>query len=48
MLKHNIPKRWEKFVVLGNPKYDKIRRLIKSEYPLRDDWKEKLLDESGK
>lgn len=36
-----------KFVVLGNPKYDKIRRLAKSEYPLRDDWKEKLLDASG-
>ena len=35
-----------KFVVLGNPKYDKIRSLEKSEYPLRDDWKEKLLDES--
>lgn len=37
-----------KFIVLGNPKYDKIRRLIKSEYPLRDDWKQKLLDASGK
>lgn len=37
-----------KFIVLGNPKYDKIRKLIKSEYPLRDDWKEKLLDASGK
>lgn len=36
-----------KFIVLGNPKYDKIRGLIKSEYPLRDDWKEKLFDESG-
>lgn len=35
-----------KFVVLGNPKYDKIRSLAKSEYPLRDDWKEKLFDES--
>ena len=47
MLKHNIPKLWEKFVVLGNPKYDKIRGLIKYEYPLRDDWKEKLFDVSG-
>lgn len=37
-----------KFVVLGNPKYDKIRSLNKYEYPLRDDWKEKLLDETGK
>lgn len=36
-----------KFVVLGNPKYDKIRSLAKSEYPLRDDWEEKLFDESG-
>ena len=36
-----------KFVVSGNPKYDKIRSLAKSEYPLRDDWKEKLFDESG-
>jgi hypothetical protein len=36
-----------KFVVLGNPKYDKIRSLAKAEYPLRDDWKEKLFDESG-
>ena len=36
-----------KFVVLGNPKYDKMKSLEKSEYPLRDDWKEKLLDESG-
>lgn len=36
-----------KFIVLGNPKYDKIRRLTKSEYPLIDDWKEKLLDKSG-
>ena len=35
-----------KFVVLGNPKYDKIRSLEKSEYPLRDDWKEKIFDES--
>ena len=47
MLKHNIPKLWEKFVVLGNPKYDKIRSLNKYEYPLKDDWKEKLFDESG-
>lgn len=37
-----------KFIVLGNPKYDKIRSLNKYEYPLRDDWKEKLLDASGK
>lgn len=36
-----------KFIVLGNPKYDKIRSLTKYEYPLRDDWKEKLLDASG-
>lgn len=36
-----------KFVVLGNPKYDKIRSLAKYEYPLRDDWKEKLFDASG-
>lgn len=36
-----------KFIVLGNPKYDKIRSLTKYEYPLRDDWKEKLLDTSG-
>ena len=47
MLKHNIPKLWEKFVVLGNPKYDKIRSLNKYEYPLKDNWKEKLFDESG-
>lgn len=47
MLKHNIPKLWEKFVVLGNPKYDKIRSLTKYEYPLKDEWKEKLFDESG-
>ena len=47
MLKHNIPKLWEKFIVLGNPKYDKIRSLTKYEYPLRDDWEEKLLDASG-
>ena len=36
-----------KFIVLGNPKYDKIRSLNKYGYPLRDDWKEKLFDESG-
>lgn len=36
-----------KFVVLGNPKYDKIRSLTKYEYPLKDDWKEKLLNASG-
>lgn len=36
-----------KFVVLGNPKYDKIRSLNKYEYPLKDDWKEKILDKSG-
>lgn len=36
-----------KFIVLGSPKYDKIRSLNKYEYPLRDDWKEKLFDESG-
>lgn len=36
-----------KFIVLGNPKYDKIRSLTKYEYPLKDDWKEKLLDTSG-
>lgn len=36
-----------KFLVLGNPKYDKIRSLNKYGYPLRDDWKEKLLDASG-
>lgn len=36
-----------KFIVLGNPKYDKIRSLSKYEYPLKDDWKEKLFDESG-
>ena len=36
-----------KFIVLGNPKYDKIRSLTKNEYPLKDDWKEKLLDTSG-
>lgn len=47
MLKQNIPKLWEKFVVLGNPKYDKIRSLTKYEYPVKDDWKEKLLDASG-
>jgi len=47
MLKQNIPKLWEKFIVLGNPKYDKIRSLTKYEYPVKDDWKEKLLDASG-
>lgn len=36
-----------KFVVLGNPKYDKMRSLAKSEYQLRDDWGKKLFDESG-
>lgn len=36
-----------KFIVLGNPKYDKIRGLTKYEYLLKDDWKEKLLDASG-
>lgn len=36
-----------KFLVLGNPKYDKIRSLNKYGHPLRDDWKEKLLDASG-
>lgn len=48
MLKHNILNNGNKFVVLGNPKYDKIRSLNKYEYPLKDDWKEKLFDESGK
>ena len=48
MLKHNILNNGNKFVVLGNPKYDKIRILNKYEYPLKDDWKEKLFDESGK
>ena len=48
MIKHNILNNGNKFVVLGNPKYDKIRSLKKSEYPLRDDWKEKLFDASGK
>ena len=47
MLKHNILNDGNKFIVLGNPKYDKIRSLNKYEYPLRDDWKEKLLDKSG-
>ena len=47
MLKHNILNNGNKFIVLGNPKYDKIRNLTKYEYPLRDDWKEKLLDASG-
>lgn len=35
-----------KFLVLGNPKYDKIRSLNEYEYPLKDDWEEKLFDES--
>ena len=47
MLKHNILNDGNKFIDLGNPKYDKIRSLNKYEYPLRDDWKEKLLDASG-
>ena len=47
MLKHNILNDGNKFIVLGNPKYDKIRSLNKYEYPLKDDWKEKLLDASG-
>ena len=47
MLKHNSLNDGNKFVVLGNPKYDKIRSLNKYEYPLKDDWKEKLFDESG-
>lgn len=47
MLKHNILNDGNKFIVLGNPKYDKIRSLNKYEYPLKDDWKEKLFDESG-
>lgn len=47
MLKHNILNDGNKFVVLGNPKYDKIRSLNKYEYPLRADWKEKLFDASG-
>ena len=47
MLKHNSLNDGNKFVVLGNPKYDKIRSLNKYEYPLRADWKEKLLDASG-
>ncbi|WP_270398900.1 hypothetical protein [Ligilactobacillus ruminis] len=47
MLKHNILNNGNKFIVLGNPKYDKIRSLNKYEYPLKDDWKEKLFDESG-
>ena len=46
MLKHNILNNGNKFIVLGNPKYDKIRSLNKYEYPLKDDWKEKLFDES--
>lgn len=48
MFKHNILNDGNKFIVLGNPKYDKIRSLNKYEYPLKDDWKEKLFDESGK
>ena len=47
MLKHNILNDGNKFIVLGNPKYDKIRSLNKYEYPLKDDWKEKLFDVSG-
>lgn len=47
MLKHNILNNGNKFIILGNPKYDKIRSLNKYEYPLKDDWKEKLFDESG-
>lgn len=47
MLKHNSLNDGNKFVVLGNPKYDKIRSLNKYEYQLRDDWKEKLFDASG-
>ena len=46
MLKHNILNDGNKFIILGNPKYDKIRSLNKYEYPLKDDWKEKLFDES--
>lgn len=48
MIKYNILNDGNKFIVLGNPKYDKIRSLNKYEYPLKDDWKEKLFDESGK
>ena len=48
MIKHNSLNDGNKFIVLGNPKYDKIRSLNKYEYPLKDDWKEKLFDESGK
>lgn len=47
MIKHNILNNGNKFVVLGNPKYDKIKSLTKFEYPLRDDWKEKLFDAFG-
>lgn len=47
MLKHNSLNDGNKFIVLGNPKYDKIRSLNKYEYPLKDDWKEKIFDESG-
>lgn len=35
-----------KFVALGNPKYDKARSLSKSNYPLNDDWKKVLFDSS--
>lgn len=48
MIKYNILNDGNKFIVLENPKYDKIRSLNKYEYPLKDDWKEKLFDESGK
>lgn len=47
MIKHNILNDGNKFIVLGNPKYDKIRSMNKYEYPLKDDWKEKLFDVSG-
>lgn len=36
-----------KVVALGNPKYDKARRVSKSNYPLNDDWKKVLLDSNG-
>lgn len=35
-----------KFVALGNPKYDKARSISKSNYPLNDDWKKVLFDSS--
>lgn len=35
-----------KFVALGNPKYDKARSLSKSNYPLKDDWRKVLFDSS--